>query len=280
LELEKKLIDSKQINTNNYLSFIITFFLVLIGYFQFDSIQTQNSLIENQNSAIENQNNVIESERRSSVMILFNNLLDKIDETIKEQRKEANRETNFTINPELINRIISVSKGLRPYRRIHKDSIHNDLVSSERGILLISLFRNNLLDEKSRLEIALNSNFSCAEVNGNIELKGINLNNVLLDKAFFRGTQLQGAKFKKCKLTKTDFTNAKLQEADFSNAFLIGTNFTNATIENADFTNADFSNCHISYNQLIKSKSLKGCKNLNTEILNKIKKEFPTLLDK
>jgi len=102
-------------------------------------LSKQNEKLEYQNKRIEQQTFLQEAERRSSLVFLFNNVLDKIDQELKDQKGITD-----TLSEPLIGRITALSKALKPYRYLDGDEIIEKPISPERGQLLISLIGCNL----------------------------------------------------------------------------------------------------------------------------------------
>ncbi|MEM6805600.1 MAG: hypothetical protein AAF696_29655 [Bacteroidota bacterium] len=108
-----------------------------------DLLSEQNSKIDFQNKRIVQQNQLLEAERRSSLVFLFNNVLDALDQDLKNPVDSLSALRGFDgtqarLSKQLVGRIIALSRRLVPYRPYDyvNDSL-SFLRSPERGQLLI-----------------------------------------------------------------------------------------------------------------------------------------------
>lgn len=214
----------------------------------------QNRKFDKQNEYINIQNNLAESTRKSSLVFLLSNILDNMDKEIKQQRekltyKENNLKYEFKLSDELISRIVAISKAFEPYSKIDSSgSLSNELISPERGQLLIAL-TGVQLDSLSSSKIFKTSNFDFANVGDHVfrtkYLNGLKLNNANLSGSIFKNTQLieveisnsdlSYCKFKNCSFsTKGDsyYTNLKSVEMDSVNFDLLGASFESSNMNN------------------------------------------------
>ena len=97
---------------------------------QNEKIDVQTELFKVQNERINFQNNLIEADRISSSASLMGNILDKVDEEIKAQRKTqveefgfVNDSVKFELSNPLINRITALSRTLKAYRVMREDTL-------------------------------------------------------------------------------------------------------------------------------------------------------------
>ena len=201
-------------------------------------ITKQNELITKQNSKVDIQNNLIEAERRSSLVFLMSNVLDKVDNEIREQKPNLIKSgihqdsLEFRLSNPLIARIVSLSRSFKPYRMLDGDTLSNKVVSPERGQLFISLMESQL-DSFTQNSIVQKGNFSNAVV-GKIDLvnaKLINANLFLID---LNNTNLSNANLKYADLRGADLRRVEFEEADLS-----GANFNNANLNSASFIGAN-----------------------------------------
>ena len=68
-----------------------------------------NDLLQTQNQLIKEQTKLIEAERRSSLIFLMGNIMDKVDDELKNNKKSRE------LSPQLIGRIAALSHSLKPY---------------------------------------------------------------------------------------------------------------------------------------------------------------------
>lgn len=248
---------------------------------QNEKIDLQNSLVREQNKKVNIQNNLMEAERRSSLIFLMSNILDKMDNEIREEVKIKGDSTRYTLSKPLISRIVALSKAFKPYKLLDNDTLSNKLVSPERGQLLIALMGSSL-DSTTQNTITRQGDFSNAIAsNINLQFAGLfeanfsgadfssaNLSNTTLILADLSGSNLNGANFIGANLFNSDCSDAKLNSADLSGAFLMG----------ADFSSANFKNIkHATAAKLEQVKSLYQAKNLPAKIESQLRKERPCL---
>lgn len=188
----------------------------------------QNNKLDYQNKRIEQQTFLQEAERRSSLVFLFNNVLDKIDEELKTQKGESDTLSNL-----LIGRIVSLSRALRPYQYLEGDNIIETPISPERGQLLVSLVETNL-DTNTIVKIFKKADFTHAD------LKGANLGNAKLF-----GVDLRFSDLSHANLSGADLGFAKLQEANLNRANLRGADLFGAILYKANLKEASLERANL-----------------------------------
>ncbi len=218
-------------------------------------LKKQNEKFDVQNKRIEQQTYLQEAERRSSLVFLFDNVLDKIDDEL------LLNPTRRELSAQLVGRIVALSKALKPYRYLEGDTITGQMSSPERGQLLLSLVASKLhpgtLDQ-----IYLLADFSYATLeNVNLDgayLRNINLTNAFLDKISLTGADLRNANLERAHLSGAqvrltglraspahfDFANfhdTEVLDSDLSGSSFEYANFTGARLHNVTFRRAFFS---------------------------------------
>ena len=199
-------------------------------------IKNQNTLVEKQTKRLDQQTNLQEANRRSALVFLFSNILDKVDEELKND-KEGKRQ----LSPQLIGRIVALSNRLEPYRYldVRGDSLITKSLSPERGQLLTSLLESRL-DTTTYDQIFAAANFSHANLNGwetsldTLYLKKINLGGANLWKA-----DLNKANLRKADLNDVDLSGADLREANLSEADLREANLSRVDLREANLSRVD-----------------------------------------
>ena len=187
-------------------------------------IRNQNELFESQNAMIEQQTRMVEkqmvrldqqtylqeAERRSGLVFLFSNIMDLLDQELKE---DYNKDGIRNISPQLSARIISLSQRLEPYYYLDNDSLTSKQFSPERGQLFTNLVKSNL-DQESLNEILSEGNFQYSVFSGvsfnNIFLEGIDLSNSKFNEITFDKVKLSKSKFNHCQ-----FISVKIEESEF-----------------------------------------------------------------
>ncbi|MBR9923135.1 MAG: hypothetical protein GYB31_20085 [Bacteroidetes bacterium] len=234
---------------------------------QNNRIDVQNNLILEQVERLDQQTNLQEAERRSSLVFLFSNILDKIDEEIKEQSSISDTPP-YSLSDQLVARIISLSRGLKPYKYLENDSLTSSFISPERGQLLIAL-HNSKLDSITMINILTLGDFSYSDLRS-ADLSGVNWSSSFIDTMFLEyisvtnpwlsytdngdvvlnngnsdsGIIVNNAVFDNVYLQGIKLSHANLENAILSNASLSGADLSHANLENAklDFANLFVSN--------------------------------------
>lgn len=214
---------------------------IILLYKQNQKIDTQNELITKQNKRLDQQTYLQEAERRSSLVFLFSNIMDAIDEELK---NDVGIKGKRDLSPQLIGRIIALSQSLKPYHYMDGDSLINKPLSPERGQLLISLINSNL-DDNTFEKIILKSDFSFADLK-NVELKGINLRSAKLSNSDLSYANLEDAIMREIELTGARLEAATLSNSDLRYANMNGANLSKSKIENADMRNIFMENADLS----------------------------------
>ena len=209
--------------------------------------ETQNDLVKQQNKRIVQQTELIEAGRRSSLVFLMGNIMDKVDEELK---RPSN--TNRNLSDELIGRISALSQSLKPYRYLKNDRLIKKPLSPERGQLLLALVNSRLDTANAYHKIYTETKFSRADLNEAVltkahmslakltkaDLSEANLNETNLKRAF-----LKEADLKEVEALSANFQECELIEADMAWGEFSGANFSRATLTEADLSEADLDNC-------------------------------------
>lgn len=235
-------------------------------YNQNKLLTQQNALLERQNVRIDQQTYLQEADRRGSLIFLMGNLLDAMD---KELKSDGGQPGVRDISPQLIGRVIALSKSLRPYRYLNGDSLVSRELSPERGQLLLSIVASQL-DNGSIRRIFQAADFSYADMKGAIlsgeymaginllgadltgavldetDLSNANLSNADLKDAIFARAKLQDARLRESNLQNAYFESADLRDANCYGAHLHGAKFNGADLRNTHFSRADLNRADLS----------------------------------
>ncbi len=221
----------------------------MLLYNQNKLLTQQNLLLQSQNYRLDQQTYLQEADRRSSLIFLMGNLLDAIDQELK---TDVGQPGVRDLSPQIIGRVVALSKSLRPYRYLQGDSLVNREISPERGQLLVSLV-NSQIDNSTLQRIFRIADFSFADLKdaalSGEYLSGINLNHADLSGATLDETDLSRADLSGANLSDAVLARANLKEARFRQSIL-----TNAYFESADLTQANF------YGAAMQSANLSGAK--------------------
>ena len=207
-------------------------------------LHSQNKLLQYQNSRLDQEINLEEGNRRSSLIFLMSNIMDKIGEELK----DPNNRRKF-LSDALIGRIVSLSQALRPYRYLENDQLIDQPLSPERGQLLISL-TNSGLHPSTYEKIFEKADFSYADLqNANFDgnyMQGIELSYANLQGATFKNSILEYAKLEGAKLVRVDFEETYMNGIQLNNANLQNSHLHNVKMRNANLKKTDFRNAEIS----------------------------------
>lgn len=206
-----------------------------------------------QNNKITEQNHLIESQRRSSLVLLMNNVLTDLSAEIEEQREDLDSTAlitkdsiGYSLSAPLIGRIASLSQGLLPYRFLVEGKLTEKEYSIERGQLLLALVNSNL-DTTSLSLIWKTSNFSGSYLRNAplygaflrmAELSGAEFSGAVLFEANLRGARLRGADFIETDLNLADLSYTNLQEANLFRTELYEANLYSSRLDGADLSNS------------------------------------------
>lgn len=248
----------------------------------------QNQLLEAQNKKIDMQTQLMESERRSSLIFMMSNILDKVDYEIKEQnwKIEAFKSLDnpwvglpdslrYNLSTPLIGRVVALSRAFQPYYRLQDTVLSKRVSSPERGQLFIALMQNKL-DSATQSAIAINGNFSFAVIRQirldnakfqHISLSHADLSGASLASAFLKCADLSestlqhtvfvGANLIRANLKGADLKGALLGRTKLMEANLEGANLEDVIFNGADLTMANLKNAKgLSYRELMRAESL------------------------
>lgn len=226
----------------------------------------QNQLLNQQNIRLDQQTYLQEAERRSSLVFLMGNILDAVNEELKE---DVGIKGVRDLSPQLTGRIIALSNSLRPYRYLGSDSLVGRELSPERGFLLLSIVSSDI-DRSSLQKIYKSADFSYSDLKHAVlsgkylaginlfaadldealldetDLSGANLSEAELEGAILARARMPGARLRKTKLFHANFESANLDDANFSDADLRRAYLSSATLQRAHLNRADFSGANLS----------------------------------
>jgi len=237
IDLQTKILLSQNVklDTQNMLSSIQTDLFkkqILQSDFQNSLFSNQNILLQNQNAKIEQQIVLTEAERRSSLIFLMSNILDKLDEELK---NSAGRE----ISDELSARIIALSNAFEPYHFFDNGKITSKPLSPERGQLLVALLSSNINEDIFIEKISTKANFSYSNLK-NVKLHSKNLDGFNLEYSDFENADFQGSSLQMTNLRNCNISNAIFRNCDFS-----GANLLNSTLDSTDLRESNFEGAFI-----------------------------------
>ena len=213
---------------------LVAFFIVLGGVANILIIFKQNKFFKTQtqiqNKKITEQSELIVSISKSNQVFLMSNILDKVDDELKNN-------PNGKMSDATIARIAALGYSFKPYRYLEGDSLSDNKLSPERGQLLLALSIMNI-DSSSFDKIKLKTSFSGAD------LSKADLKEIDLTEADLKGADLTEADLKKVILKRADLTKAKLWAANLNKADLSETNMRRADLSWADMSGADLNNAN------------------------------------
>lgn len=276
-------------------------FAMILGLVPFILLWQQNRLLQQQNERIYQQTFLIEGQRRSSLIFMMSNIMDKVDEEIKSDfDNDGRRNLSF----ELIGRISALSHAFKPYRYLENGKLSLKELSPERGQLLLALLKTNLTNETLD-EIYKDATFEKADLEqvrlDGEYLTGINLKEANLRKAFLEDAILARANLHRADLwdahmprailfqsilseavlSHVELWDVDLSEASLSGARLNGTEFHRAILTGTRFGNSNLSKSEgLNIDQLVKANNLYLTIGIPDTLRNQILQQKPELLEK
>lgn len=270
--------------------------------------KTQNQLLKSQNELLTQQMQLDEASRRSSLIMLMNNIIDKADKEIEEQRKLSPKDQNFSLSQSLVGQLAALSHSFRPYKYMDNDTLTKKPLSPERGQLLMTIAFLPL-NSKTYSAIYKSSTFSGADMRfmrftqsdlKKVDLKLSNfqeadLSKSILENADLRWSEMHSIILRDAKLTNADLKWTNMRSADLEGAIAFKTDLSNSDLTGANLQNVDFSraklssvifqeanfkNTTITINQLSRARTLYNCYNLHDSIASVLKKSHPELFEK
>ncbi|HZV69193.1 MAG TPA: pentapeptide repeat-containing protein [Saprospiraceae bacterium] len=229
-----------------------------------------NTRVLNQQLHIDQQAELIDSLRRTDLVQMMSNVMDRTEDELQQNPKRI-------LSDERIASIAALCYLFKPYTYHVGDSISDKKLSPERGQLLLMLSAMRI-DSGSFHKIMLKSSFAHAVLrnadlreadlrwadlegadlqDANLEganlsetnLKMVNLwganlmnsklNEALLKRADLRWAVLNDADLRKADLNEADLTSAQLRRADLSGAVLRWVDFSGAFLNEANLSGTD-----------------------------------------
>jgi uncharacterized protein YjbI with pentapeptide repeats len=264
-----------------------------VSYFLFYTVFTdQTNLLQDR---LTGQETEIALLRKNNWAPLLQNVLDKIDNELHDNPKRI-------LSEETIERIAAMGYFFKPYLHLEGDTTAPELLSPERGQLLLLLASLNL-DSVSYVKIKSRTSFEGADLReadlSHTDLRGadlvkadlanVNLNGARLDaanlsfanlwgchasyasmerinlrRANLAWSNLNAVKFGGADLHEADLTSAQLREADLHDANLQWADFDAAFLQDADLTCTDMFRASMTRTQL----SGANCSDANLTYVN------------
>ncbi|WP_299119884.1 pentapeptide repeat-containing protein [uncultured Winogradskyella sp.] len=210
-------------------------------------IKNQNALVEVQNQKIDLQSNLLEADRRSSLVLLFNSLIEKIDQELSLQIGKENK----TLQKFTIDRVISLSISLKPYYYLSNGANIQNYLSPERGQLLLFLLSANL-DRQTYDTIFEKGNFQYSDME-NTFLQDFELHEINLEHSSFAGATLDNIKFIKCNLSNTIFKKVNSDNCIYIGSTIINSNFSESEQVRSKFFSCKLYNIDFSHSSMVNS---------------------------
>ncbi|MBN8681875.1 MAG: pentapeptide repeat-containing protein [Chitinophagales bacterium] len=221
-------------------------------------IGIQTELMQQQTALAKQQMLLSEASRRSALVVLMSNIMDKVDKEIENQQKglslKQKENRKYKLSQSLIGQIAALSHSFKPYLFMDVDTLIGKPLSPERGQLLITLTRLPL-DTQTLYKIYdvstfANSELSGAELSGadlqGIDLRDANLNGANLRKSNLCNALLHHISFGRgADLTLANLSSTKLFSASFIGTSLISANLSNAELGSAFFELVEFRNANL-----------------------------------
>lgn len=262
---------------NNFIARIfIGAFAAAFGLLGTIVLMKQNEKLDYQNEKIDYQIHLQESNRRSALIVMMSNIMDKVDEELKECDKLGK---SRRLSQQLIGRIAALSQSFKPYRFLEGDTLTSKAYSPERGQLLLAI-ANSGIDTIGLDQIYAKAVFEYAYLVGaqmdSFYLNAINLYSAKINNADLRGANISGANLIWTDLSLTDLTETNSNRTDFEWADLTGADLSGANIVEANFllTNLFYVNLDNTIptpRQLLAARSIYGIRNLADSVKHQVK---------
>ncbi len=259
------------------LAILVALIPTILLWQQNQKIDEQTKLFQKQNDKIDSQIQLEESSRRGNLIVMMSNIMDKVDDELKEREKQ---DSSRALSKQLIGRIAALSYAFRPYRFWQGNSLIDKPLSPERGQLLLALL-NSDLDSLTYGNIYAKATFSNANLRGanlsNANLNNADLGNTILSNANLSNADLRGADLILAYLSNADLRGANLNGADLiyidytsnrvalDNIDLSRVNLNNTDLSNVSLRGVDLSNVKLSNVDLIDA-DLRGANLNNTDL--------------
>lgn len=200
--------------------------------------QSFQAQLNRQSERISELTVITESLRKSNQFYLMNNVLNKVDDELKNNPSRK-------LTPETIARIAALCNGFKPYKTLEGDTISSRELSPERGQLLIALCLLKL-DTSTFNAIKSKASFAKADLRGadlqNADLSKIDLNESDLSFANLKHSDLDHANLIRVQCIETRFDSANLSFVMMRNSTINNTYFNGAILANGNFKGCNFQN--------------------------------------
>ena len=201
---------------------MIGIFAIVFSVALYSATLLQVRKVDDQNKLITVQNDLAEASRRSSLIFLFGNVMDRLSEELKHEKNEER-----DLSTELVGRIAALAQAFKPYRFIEEGTLIEKPLSPERGQIVVALY-NSELSEKSYFAIFNRTNLS------NADLRDATLHKANLSESKMINANFSGANLITSNLQQGDFTNANFQNARLDNSNISLANLTHADLRYAN----------------------------------------------
>jgi uncharacterized protein YjbI with pentapeptide repeats len=265
-------------------------------------LMNQNKLLEIQNQLATNQMHLGEASRRSALVFLMSNILDKVDAEIASQKEKNPKDSLFSLTPSLIGQIVALSHSFKPYRYLEDSTLIPRPLSPERGQLLMTLvllpldtFTLNQIYFKATFEDAalqrakLKDAYLVKTTLWKADLWAADLSEAVLTEAILPHARLQWTLLKEVDLSKAnlwgveliyaDLEGANLTRAFMQEANLWKANLLETKLIGADLRLADFEDTQITLQQLKEVYTLYQCQNLHDSLRIPLMETHPHLFE-
>lgn len=210
--------------------FILNLFVsIILGLFGFVGtilLLQQNKLLVKQNDLVKEQSYLAEASRRSSLVFLMSNIMDKVDEELKGS-SDSLYHSSRNLSQITIGRLAALSQSMKPINYLKADAIINKALSPERGQLLISIANSQFDTIGTYQKIYTSCNFERSDLES-AELRSM----------FLKGVRLKNGNLKGADLSRSELRSAYLLEADLSEAIILDANLRHAHLARANLSQA------------------------------------------
>ena len=245
---------------NVLLGFLIALTAGLAGY-------VGTVLLWRQNRLIKEQTYLTEASRRSSLIFMMSNIMDRVDEELNDEKIEDEPFHSSRVLSDLtIGRLAALSQSMKTINYLENDSIIISPISPERGQLLMALANSKLdtLTTYQKIFSACTFEYS--------DLKRANLDSLYLVSANLTGSNLSGAFLSWANLEEINLINAKMVNVTLNEPKLRGAKLNGAILDHSNLYEANLNYAHLTdaslFNSDLSGASMQHSLLNNTRLIN------------
>lgn len=223
-------------------AFISVLLFITLTYIILRSEKLINSKNTQQKEQAHKTQALLEANQNKDDAYLMNSIIKEVAEEVKNNPQRS-------LSPKGIDRLLKLSKLLKPYYIVEGDSLSGRKYNPETGKLIMTLTQMGI-DTSSFQKMISTIPFNQTMLSG-AQLQNVNFEDADLKKSNFIDADLQGANLNRADLREADFYRCNLKEAQLVEANLMNAKLSWANLEKSncqkiilkgvDIRNANFS---------------------------------------